>query len=130
MWNSAALIHRDKTRNAQSNAGAFVGAPSVGHKSIQSQMSSASPKWRRPSCVPSSLAIRSGLQAWPLARQGGSDTRDELEGVLQVLVGEGNEQDEPIEVEGEAARDGLVVLRNDVVISVRFAKLTEKHAVG
>jgi hypothetical protein len=53
------------------------------------------------------------------------DTRDELEGVLQVLVGEGNDQDEPIEVEGEAARDSLVVLRNDVVISVRFAKLTE-----
>ena len=100
MWNSAALIHRDKTRNPQSNPAAFVGAPSVGHKSIQSQMSSASPKWRRPSCVPSSLGIRSGLQAWPLDARAAQDTRDELECLLQVLVGEGNEQDAPIEVEG------------------------------
>ena len=42
--------------------------------------------------------------------------RDKLELVPEILVGEGHEQDEAVEVEREAARDRLIVCRDDVVI--------------
>jgi hypothetical protein len=44
------------------------------------------------------------------------DAGDKLERVPEILVGEGHEQDEAVEVEREAARDRLIVCRDDVVI--------------